>query len=228
MAKAVHAARLAVGAFFEFGHAQHPVEVKTQHRQHVMAVAQLGHEQVVVGLGQVAPGVVFDDLLVNAHRRVERHDGFAVAFGLGQGQAQVGVVAAHHLDVLVLEGFQVTGANKAVHHKANRPAQVGRHDLFFEPHFVLDADFGPALGVAHAAQAARLADDAPVFGGRKRPARLGNHLHLGKIRQRFELARGHRVAQHLAHGHQVLADGDSGMLVAHEVDEVEQALVGHL
>ena len=67
MAKAVHAARLAMGAFFEFGHAQHPVEVKTQHRQHVMAVAQLGHEQVVVGLGQVAPGVVFDDLLVNAH-----------------------------------------------------------------------------------------------------------------------------------------------------------------
>ena len=84
MAKAVHAAGLAVGPDLEAGLSKHSVQVEAQNRQGVAAVAQVRQEEVVVRRAPTFGALVFEDLLVNPHRRIQRDDRLAMAFGLWQ------------------------------------------------------------------------------------------------------------------------------------------------
>ena len=59
-----------------------------------------------------------------------------MAFGLGQGQAQIGVACFDDFHVFVLEGFEVARAYEAVDHETHRPSQIGWHASIAVEQFV--------------------------------------------------------------------------------------------
>ena len=168
---------------------------------------------------------MFEDLLVNAHGRVERDDGFAVAFGFGQVHAQVGVFAPHDLDVAVLERAQVAGADEAVDHEARCPGHIRRKRLLFAADFVLQAYGAGIGGIELPAQTAGAAQNLPVFARRIGAARLRVTAQVWKGGKRFDQSHGQRLLEHFADHDKVLVDRGGRVLNAQVVNKSLQGLV---
>ena len=207
MAQAVQAAALPVRPFLQAGFLQHPVEVEVEHPVRVMAVFDLGQKQVVVRAAIPGLELLLAQAAVDAHGRLQRDDGFVVAFGLRQGQAQVMVALEHDLHMPVLEGLEVAGPDEAVQHEANGPGQVGRHHLLGATDLVALAQPIGGHGKSSPPQTAGAADDLPVLAGGECAARRGVNSDLGKDGQLEQQPAGQRMVEHFAHHHQVLADG---------------------
>ena len=207
MAQAVQAAALAVRPFLQTGFRQHPVEVKVEHPVRVVAVFDLGQKEVVVCAAVARLELRLTQAAVDAHRRLQGDDGFVVAFCFGQDQAQVMVAFEHDFHMPVLERLEVARPDKAVQHEADGPGQIRRHHLLGAPDLVALSHLLVRDGVGLAAQPTRAADDLPVLAGCERAPRRGVNLDLGEDGQLDQQTLGQRVVEHLAHHHQVLADG---------------------
>lgn len=94
------------------GRSHHPLEPKIEQGQGLFAVFFLWQKDVVLGIE--APSRLSPALngFIDAHRWAQADDGFVMLLGFGQGQSQIGLLGPHHLHMLVLEHFDVSGSHK--------------------------------------------------------------------------------------------------------------------
>ena len=202
--------------------AHHPLEPKVQHRQRMVAVFFFGQKQIIAATG-LWVGTAHG--LVNAHGAGQGDHRFVVLFGGRHAQAQIGIAAAHHLHMLVLQNFDVAGPHKAVDHEHHHPIQVGRQGL------VALGDPKPAACACAHLEHGRLgpaarkvlgtAQHGLVLRQGKSGTRSAIDVDFGQLGQLADPLARKRQFEHLAHDHQVLRQrGGRRAQVAQTLDQL--------
>ena len=104
----------------------------------IVPVTQCGHENVIVWVGKIVGLVMCNDGFVHGDGRAQCCNRTTVAFGLGQCQSEVCVVAfLCNLNVAVFQCLQITGTDETVDHETDCPLQINGHGVLGCPQSVV-------------------------------------------------------------------------------------------